>query len=94
MSNSQRLCKNNFNVFCYTFGELIKVNVNFNFEEIQCLKSKFKSLYYAYFGCAIGDQDKHWAPHFCCINCSSRLHRWFAGKKVSLEFAVAMVWRE
>ena len=46
------------------------------------------------FGCAIGDQDEHWALHFCCVNCTSRLHRWFAGKNVSLGFAVPMVWRE
>ena len=51
-------------------------------------------MYYAYFGCAIDDQDKHWAPYFCCVNCSSRLHRWFAEKNVFLGFAVPMVWRE
>ena len=34
------------------------------------------------------------ASHFCCVNCNSRLYRWFAGKNVSLGFSVPMVWRE
>ena len=58
------------------------------------LSNKIKSLYYAYFGCAVGDQDKDWAPHFCCLDCSNKLGKWFAGKNVSLGFAVPMVWRE
>ena len=40
------------------------------------------------------DQDKHWAQHFCCVNCSSRFYRWYAKKNVSLEIAVPMIWRE
>ena len=42
----------------------------------------------------MGDQEKHWAPHFCCVNCSSRLRRWFAGKNVFLGFAVPMIWKK
>ena len=88
MSNPRRLCKDNPNVFCYICGELTLRKYRRN------LTSKVQSLYYAYFGCAIGNQDKHSAPHFCYVNCSSRLHRWFAGKNVSLGFAVTMIWRE
>ena len=50
-------------------------------------------MYYAYFGRAVGDQEKDWAPHFCCIDCSNKLNKWFA-KNVSLGFAVPMVWRD
>ena len=55
-----------------------------------------KKLYLAYFGfgCAVGDQDKNWAAHVCCLNCSNRLNKWFAGRKPTSSFAVPMVWRE
>ena len=52
-----------------------------------------KELYLAYFGCAVDNQDKNWAPHFCCLNCSNRLNKWFAGEKHIVIF-VAMVWQE
>ena len=88
MSNPWCLCKNNPNVFCCICGELTLRKYRRN------LTSKINNLYYAYFGCAIGGQDKHWVSHFCCVNCSSRLYRWFAAKNVSLGFAAPMVWRE
>ena len=72
---SRRLCKNNPIVFCYICKKIVFRKYK------KHLISKIKSLYYAYFGCAISDQDKHWAPHFCCVNCSGRLQRWVCWKK-------------
>lgn len=51
-------------------------------------------IYYAYFGCKVGDQDKQWAPHMVCITCASNLTSWFSGKIKSMPFAVPMIWRE
>ena len=35
----------------------------------------------------IGDQDKSWAPHFCCGSCRSTLEGW-------MPFAISLIWRE
>ena len=58
------------------------------------ITDRIKKLYLAYFGCALGDQDKSWAPHVCCLDCCNRLNKWFAGEKPTLSFAVPMVWRK
>ena len=42
----------------------------------------------------IGDQDKPWAPHYCCSERTNNLNLWFSGKKQSVGFAVPMIWRE
>jgi hypothetical protein len=41
----------------------------------------------------VGDQDKTWAPHSCCITCVKRLTEWVNGSR-QMPFAVPMVWRE
>ena len=51
-------------------------------------------LYELYFGCKVGDQDKRWAPHVCCVNCSSLLSAWYKGTGSGLTFGVPMIWRE
>lgn len=53
-----------------------------------------KKAYFKYFGVLIGDQDKQWAPHVCCVSCSVSLVEWMKGKRKSMPFAVPMVWRE
>ena len=35
--------------------------------------TKFFTAYHAYFGMAIGDQDKSWVPHYSCGSCRSTL---------------------
>ena len=55
------------------------------------LIANVKRLYCTYFGWAVGNQDKVWAPHYCCLDCNNKLSKWFAGKNVSLEFAVPMI---
>ena len=88
MPKKRRSCKNDPNTFCYICGELTLLTYRRN------LNDKTKRLYYAYFGCAVGDQDKVWSPHYCCLDCSGKLSKWFSGKKLDMGFAVPMIWRE
>jgi len=46
-----------------------------------------------YFGCKLGDKDKRWAPHFCCVTCVRLLTGWTSGS-YWMPFTVPMVWRE
>ena len=88
MPKKRRSCKNDTDTFRYICGELTLLKYRRN------LTDKIKRLYYAYFGCAVGDQGKVWSPHYCCLDCSGELSRWFLGKKVDMGFAVPMIWRE
>jgi hypothetical protein len=42
----------------------------------------------------LGDHDKDWALHKVCGTCIEGLRSWKARKKISLSFAISMVWRE
>ena len=41
----------------------------------------------------MGDQDKSWAPHFCCVACARLLAAWTKGSRF-IPFAIRMVWRQ
>ena len=41
----------------------------------------------------LGDQDKDWAPHTVCKNCTERLRLWTKGTR-TLAFGIPMIWRE
>ena len=88
MPKKRQSCKNDPDTFCYICGELTLLKYRRN------LTGKIKRLYYAYFACATGDQDKVWSPHYCCLDCSGKLSKWFSWKKVDMGFAVPMIWRE
>ena len=88
MPKKSRSCKNDPDTFCYICGELTLLKYRRN------LTDKIKRLYYPYFGCAVGDQDKVWSPQYCCLDCSGKPSKWFSGKKVYMGFAVPMIWRE
>ena len=47
--------------------------------------------YTLFFGCEIGDQDKAWAPHICCISHASGLCFWLNKKRSSMGFAIPMI---
>ena len=51
-------------------------------------------MYKLYFGCPLGDQDKSWATHVICTSCLSGLRDWLNKRKLSMSFAIPMVWRE
>ena len=42
----------------------------------------------------IGDQDKSWAPHFCCGSCRSTLEGWLRGCRKCMPFAISRIWRD
>ena len=69
MPKKRRSCKNDPDTFCYIRGELTLLKYRRN------LTDKIKRLYYAYFGCAVGDLDKVWSPHYCCLDCSGKLSK-------------------
>ena len=87
MSNPRRLCKNNPNELRYIYGELTLKKYRKN------LNSKVKSLYHVYFGCAIGDQSKYWAPNFFVWTAVADFTDGLL-KNVCLGFKVPMVWRK
>ena len=49
---------------------------------------------YRYFGMKMGDQDKSWAPRFCCESCRSTLEGWMRGSRKCMPFAIPRIWRE
>jgi hypothetical protein len=54
-----------------------------------CNKDGAKSCY-IYCGCHLGDQNKGWVPHVCCVLCCVNFFEWVKGKK-SMLFAVPMI---
>lgn len=62
--------------------------------QARSISEEVKRAYFLYFKCQIGDQDKTWAPHVCCVSCHINLVQWMHRKKKSMPFAVPMVWRE
>ena len=82
-----RKCVNNPDNFCYICGEVTFASRK------RRITPTIKKAYFLYFGCKLGDQDKKWAPHVCCITCSSKLNAWVNGKGRCMPFGVPMVWR-
>ena len=65
-----RGCKRPANNFCYVCGEYIKLRAR----KYEIKKSRsLCEVYAAYFGVAVGDQDKTWAPHITCEKCTKTL---------------------
>ena len=82
-----RKCVNSSDAFCYICGEVTFKSRRRSFTPL------IKKCYENYFGCKVGDQDKSWAPHFCCVTCARRLAAWAKGLRC-MPFALPMVWRE
>ena len=70
--------------FLYNDILLLKIFWNFGY---------FFIFYELYFGCKVGDQDKNWPPHICCLTCVKLLTDWAKGSR-HMYFAVPIVWRE
>ena len=63
------MCVNNPDNFCYICGEV-------TFASRKCsITPIIKKVYFSYFGCKVGDQDKKWTPHVSCAACSSKWKR-------------------
>jgi len=69
-----RNCVNNPNNFCY-----ICRAVTYSTRKLP-LTPMVKKSYESYFSCKVGDQDKKWAPHVCCISCATNLREWLNNK--------------
>jgi len=88
MSTSRRGCLNNPNKFCYICVEYCVEKYRKNITDF------VKQAYLAYFGVALWDQDKSWAPHKVCKTCVESLRLLTNGVRKGLNFGVPMVWRE
>jgi hypothetical protein len=78
---------NHPDTFCFMCGELTFKSQRRNFTPL------IKKCDELYFGCKVGDQDKYWAPHICCVTCVRLPTGWVNGSRHT-PFAVPMVWRE
>lgn len=83
-----RQCRNHPDVFCYVCGQFIVK------AQKRAITQEIKKIYKLYFDCALGDQDKLWAPHVICSACSNGLRDWYNKRKKSMPFAIPMIWRE
>ena len=83
-----RICVNNPDKFCYICGAVTFAS------QKRKITAVVKKAYYFYFGCQVGDQDKSWAPHYCCNTCATNLRQWLSNKRKSMPFAIPMVWRK
>ena len=83
-----RKCINKPDSFCYICGEYTLPS------EKRTITSNISNIYHRYFGCHVGDQDKPWAPHICCLSCAANLSAWSNGKLRKMPFAIPMIWRE
>lgn len=57
-------------------------------KQIQEITTCVKTVYYAYFGIRLGDQDKSWASHKVCRTCVEGLRLWKNGRKKCMPFAI------
>ena len=82
-----RKCVNSSDAFCYICGE-----VTFK-PRRRSFTPPIKKFYEHYFGCKVGDQDKSWALHFCCVTRGRHLAAQARGSHC-MPFVIPMVWRE
>ena len=87
----KRPCKISSDCFCYVCGYYINLR---QMKHKIIPETKFFEAYEAYFGMKMGDQDKSWAPHFCCGSCRSTLEGWMRGSRKCMPFAIPRIWRE
>jgi len=80
-------CINSSDALCYICSEVTFKSRRRSFTSL------IKKCYEHYFGCKVGDQDKSWAPDFCCVTCARLLVAWAKGIRC-MSFAIPMVWRE
>ena len=88
MATRRRQCENKPNAFCYICGCFTLIHQRRN------ITSFVRHPYKAYFGLALGNQDKKWAPHIVCHNCEEMLRDWTKGKRKDLPFRIPMTWWE
>lgn len=90
MAKRKFVCKNSPAMFCYICGKYTPKPQRRN------LTVFVKEAYKSYFGRNVINQDKDWAPHSCCISCSSTLRMWVKGsrKNIKMPFEQPMFWSE
>ena len=87
MSNTRK-CMNSPDVFCYICGEYTLR------ENRRPITDFVERAYLAYFGIKLGDQERYWAPHRVCKQCTEHLRQWTIGTRKSMGFGIPMIWRE
>ena len=87
----KRPCKISSDCFCYVCGYYISPQQK---KHKVIPETKFFIAYETYFGTKMGDQDKSWAPHFCCGSCRSTLEGWMRGSRECMPIAIPRIWRK
>ena len=87
----KRPCKISSDCFCYVCGYYVNSR---QMKHKIIPETKFFKAYEAYFGMKMSEQDKSWAPHFCCGSCRSTLEGWMRGSRKCMPFAIPRIWRE
>ena len=85
---ASRQCKNSPDSFCYVCGYYISSKEGSRRIE---KGRKYYMAYRLYFGVAIGDQDKSWAPHVICGSCRVTLEAWLRGSRKAMPFAIPRI---
>lgn len=84
-------CKRHPNTVCYVCGLIAPKNLRRSISSSE----NFGKAYQSYFGFAVGNQDKTWAPRVVCNRCYVILNNWYTGRKTNgLRFCVPCRWRE
>ena len=74
MTSNRRVCVNRPDNFCYICGQYTPK------QQCKNITKSIQLAYKYYFDCKLGDQDKEWAPHVCCVPYNSMLSVWMNGK--------------
>ena len=88
MATRRRQCENKPDAFCYICRCFTPIRQRRNITSFLRRANK------AYFGLALGDQDKKWAPRIVCHKCEEMLRDWTKGKRKGLPFEIPMTCRE
>lgn len=80
-------CLNHPDSFCYVCGQF-----SFKFQR-RNFTPYVKKCYQECFGFSVGQQEKAWAPHTCCVTCVNSFTDWKKKTRV-MPFTKPMIWKE
>lgn len=79
-------CSVKVDLFCYVCGRFT-IKTNQRKIDLDTIVN-----YESYFGMALTDSGKPWAPSIICVRCKARFSDWKRKKQIKLEFSKPMEW--